>query len=94
MAEGADVANLRAIKKMGVKTGSVSLNKGWELVRQGAEAKVFKGTFDGRPAIAKQRFSKGYRHPALNTMLSSQRLRSEIKRNLKCRKEGMTVKFT
>jgi len=87
MTEEGEKATMRAIKKMKVKIGTVNL-KDWEMVRQGAEARVFKGTFDGRSAIAKQRFPKGYRHPALNSMLSSQRLRSEVKRNLKCRKEG------
>ncbi|XP_059483244.1 EKC/KEOPS complex subunit TP53RK [Neocloeon triangulifer] len=88
MTEGTEKATLRALKKMGVKTGPVDL-KDWELYRQGAEARVYKGSYDGRPSIAKLRFPKGYRHPVLNSMLSSQRLRSEVKRNLKCRTEGI-----
>jgi hypothetical protein len=84
---GDNKADFRAIKKMGVKNGSVNL-KDWELIQQGAEARIYKGIFEGRQSIAKERFKKGYRHPALDSMLSSQRLRAEVKRNIKCRKEG------
>lgn len=37
---------------------------------QGAEAKVYEGTFCGRPAIFKQRFVKTYRLPQLDEHLT------------------------
>ncbi|XP_065346764.1 EKC/KEOPS complex subunit TP53RK [Cloeon dipterum] len=89
MTEGSEKATMRALKKMGIKTCAIHLNNDWELVRQGAEARVYKGSYEGRPSIAKQRFSKGYRHPVLDSSLSTQRLRSEVKRNLKCRTAGI-----
>ncbi|CAB3363265.1 Hypothetical predicted protein [Cloeon dipterum] len=71
MTEGSEKATMRALKKMGIKTCAFHLNNDWELVRQGAEARVYKGSYEGRPSIAKQR------------------LRSEVKRNLKCRTAGI-----
>ncbi|GAB1287219.1 Non-specific serine/threonine protein kinase [Apodemus speciosus] len=38
---------------------------GLELVQQGAEARVFRGRFQGRAAVVKHRFPKSYRHPEL-----------------------------
>nr|XP_019828306.1 PREDICTED: TP53-regulating kinase [Bos indicus] len=43
---------------------------GLELVKQGAEARVFRGRFQGRAAVVKHRFPKGYRHPTLEARLS------------------------
>lgn len=37
------------------------------LIKQGAEARVFESTFAGRKSIIKERFSKKYRHPTLDT---------------------------
>lgn len=37
--------------------------------------RVWEGTFLGRPAIVKQRFSKKYRHPALDAKLTVARLK-------------------
>lgn len=50
----------------------------WSLHSQGAEARVWEGTFLGRPAIAKQRFKKMYRHPALDARLTPARLKAEV----------------
>ena len=38
--------------------------------------RVWEGTFLGRPAIVKQRFSKQYRHPQLDAKLTAARLKS------------------
>jgi len=35
---------------------------GWELVAQGAEGRVWGLVVGGRPAVAKERFAKSYRH--------------------------------
>ena len=46
---------------------------GWQLLSQGAEARVFALTLCGRPAIAKERFKKRYRHPTLDEKLTARR---------------------
>jgi len=40
-----------------------------------ARQRIWEGVYLGRPAILKQRFSKRYRHPALDTRLTQSRLR-------------------
>ncbi|KAJ2769758.1 TP53 regulating kinase, partial [Coemansia nantahalensis] len=61
------------------------------MIRQGAEARVFKTTVDGRPAIAKQRFSKQYRHPELDRKLTRGRLNQEARSLRRCREHGLCV---
>ncbi|KAJ2842563.1 serine/threonine-protein kinase bud32 [Coemansia brasiliensis] len=61
------------------------------LIRQGAEARVFKTTVDGREVIAKQRFSKGYRHPDLDFKLTRGRLNQEARSLIRCRENGIAV---
>jgi TP53 regulating kinase-like protein len=51
---------------------------------QGAEAQLFRCTFFGRPAILKERFVKKYRHIELNSRLTKERIRAELKAILKC----------
>lgn len=51
--------------------------------------RVWEGSFLGRPAIVKQRFKKGYRHPILDTRLTAQRLRQEVRSMLRARKLGI-----
>ncbi len=46
---------------------------------RGAEAKVFKTTIDGQPALAKKRLAKAYRLPALDDAIRRQRTRREAK---------------
>ena len=48
--------------------------EGWTMIAQGAEAKVWKGQFFGRPCIMKERIPKLYRHPSLEASLSKKRL--------------------
>ncbi|KAJ2784163.1 serine/threonine-protein kinase bud32 [Coemansia javaensis] len=62
---------------------------GRELLRQGAEARVYKTTVDGRAAVAKQRFSKGYRHPELDRKLTRGRLNQEARSLRRCREHGV-----
>ena len=58
------------------------------LIKQGAEAKLYSGVFFGQPAIAKERFSKSYRHPVLDQTLTVRRVRSEVKCIQRCRAMG------
>lgn len=61
---------------------------GLELVKQGAEARVFRGHFQGRAAVVKHRFPKGYRHPALEARLGRRRTVQEARALLRCRRAG------
>ena len=58
------------------------------LLKQGAEAKLYTGAFFGRPTIAKERFSKSYRHPILDRTLTARRIRAEVKCIQRCRANG------
>ncbi|XP_008825646.1 EKC/KEOPS complex subunit TP53RK [Nannospalax galili] len=62
---------------------------GLELVKQGAEARVFRGRFQGRAAVVKYRFPKGYRHPALEARLGRRRTVQEARALLRCRRAGI-----
>ncbi|KAB0350210.1 EKC/KEOPS complex subunit TP53RK [Muntiacus reevesi] len=62
---------------------------GLELVKQGAEARVFRGRFQGRAAVVKHRFPKGYRHPTLEARLSRRRTVQEARALLRCRRAGI-----
>lgn len=59
-----------------------------ELVKQGAEARVYRAHFLGRPTIVKQRFPKRYRHPTLDEKLTHRRTTQEVRAILRCRKAG------
>lgn len=61
---------------------------GLQLVRQGAEACVYRGLFLGRAAVAKLRIPKRYRHPALEERLSRRRTAQEARSLLRCRRAG------
>ncbi|EDO33026.1 predicted protein [Nematostella vectensis] len=63
----------------------------WELVKQGAEAKIFFTEFYNRPTVVKQRFCKCYRHPSLDEKLTRRRTTQEVRSMLRCRKVGITT---
>ena len=66
--------------------------KDFELIKQGAEARIYKGLFDNaQPAIAKQRFKKTYRHPELDKTLTVKRIRNEVKLLNKASTFGVNV---
>lgn len=54
------------------------MEAGWELLAQGAEAKVYLARDPG-PSIIKDRLPKPYRHPELDKKLSKKRFRGEVK---------------
>ncbi|KAH9515751.1 TP53 regulating kinase [Bulinus truncatus] len=60
-----------------------------KLIKQGAEAKLYMFDFYGRPCIVKERFQKKYRHPSLDTTLTNQRIKSEVRASLRCRMAGI-----
>ncbi|KAI4873427.1 hypothetical protein NFI96_019855 [Prochilodus magdalenae] len=61
------------------------------LVKQGAEARVYRGRFLGKSAIIKERFPKLYRHPSLDEKLTRRRTAQEVRSILRCRKAGINA---
>ncbi|CAG8604791.1 2462_t:CDS:2 [Paraglomus brasilianum] len=61
------------------------------LIKQGAEARVYTTPFLTRAAIAKERFRKTYRHPLLDKKLTDRRLVQEARCLVKCRNIGVDV---
>ncbi|KAK4755667.1 hypothetical protein SAY87_009424 [Trapa incisa] len=59
------------------------------LLKQGAEARVFESNFVGRRCIIKERFSKKYRHPSLDSKLTLKRLNAEARCMTKARRLGV-----
>lgn len=63
----------------------------WSLLKQGAEARVYKTEFYKKKAIVKERFSKSYRHPSLDEKLTHRRTTQEVRSMLRCRKAGIST---
>merc|ERR1719427_1265240 len=61
----------------------------FSLYKQGAEAKLYTGSFLGQQVIVKERFSKKYRHPDLDVKLTSDRHKAEARALLKCKQIGV-----
>ena len=61
----------------------------WTLLKQGAEAKLRVGTFLGQKAVLKERFSKTYRHPELDSRLTKDRFKGEVRSLLRCKTLGI-----
>ncbi|CAK9167863.1 unnamed protein product [Ilex paraguariensis] len=62
------------------------------LIKQGAEARVFESMFVGRKSIVKERFSKKYRHPSLDSKLTLKHLNEEEARCMtKARRLGVST---
>ncbi|XP_058096624.1 uncharacterized protein LOC131242172 isoform X1 [Magnolia sinica] len=61
------------------------------LLKQGAEARVFESTFLGKRSIVKERFSKKYRHPLLDSKLTLKRLNAEARCMTKARRLGVST---
>lgn len=51
----------------------------YELIAQGAEARLYKGTYLNRPVLIKHRFVKKYRHESLDKSLASHQIKSEAR---------------
>jgi len=63
----------------------------YQLFKQGAEAKLYTGTFLGQDVVVKERFSKKYRHPALDSQLTKDRHKAEVRALLRCKQIGVCV---
>eukprot|EP00079_Xenopus_tropicalis_P009305 XP_002933205.1 PREDICTED: TP53-regulating kinase [Xenopus tropicalis] len=64
---------------------------GLSLMKQGAEARVYRGRFLGKAAVVKERFPKAYRHPALDGKLTHRRTAQEVRSIVRCRKAGISA---
>ena len=64
----------------------------FKLIKQGAEARLYLGTYLGKPTIVKERFSKTYRHPALDERLTKERTRNEVKGIMRAKQAGILVR--
>lgn len=85
------VRKIQRFVNMAVEGNSVALPqflKKIELIKQGAEARVYRGSFLGKPTIVKERFPKLYRHPLLDEKLTHRRTVQEVRSILRCRKAG------
>lgn len=63
----------------------------WNLLKQGAEARVYRTEFYNKKTIVKERFSKSYRHPSLDEKLTHRRTNQEVRSMLRCRKAGIST---
>ncbi|XP_076831991.1 EKC/KEOPS complex subunit TP53RK [Brachyhypopomus gauderio] len=61
------------------------------MIKQGAEARVYRGTFLGKSVIIKERFPKLYRHPLVDEKLTRRRTTQEVRSILRCRKAGINA---
>ncbi|XP_034938920.1 EKC/KEOPS complex subunit Tp53rk isoform X2 [Chelonus insularis] len=61
----------------------------FELMCQGAEARLYKGQYLGRMAIKKERFKKTYRHPDLDERLTKDRIKSEYRAIVRAKIAGV-----
>ncbi|XP_067244759.1 EKC/KEOPS complex subunit Tp53rkb-like isoform X1 [Chanodichthys erythropterus] len=71
-----------------LKASVPSYLKDAQLIKQGAEARVYRGTFLGRSVIIKERFPKLYRHPEVDEKLTRRRTTQEVRSILRCRRAG------
>eukprot|EP01017_Pseudomicrothorax_dubius_P033604 TRINITY_DN4517_c0_g1_i5.p1 TRINITY_DN4517_c0_g1~~TRINITY_DN4517_c0_g1_i5.p1 ORF type:complete len:242 (+),score=38.32 TRINITY_DN4517_c0_g1_i5:157-882(+) len=71
----------------------VEAEASYELISQGAEARVYKTFFLGGPCIVKERFEKKYRNPALDEKLTRERILSEVRNMSKLRKQGINTPY-
>ncbi|KAL5036873.1 serine/threonine-protein kinase bud32 [Batrachochytrium dendrobatidis] len=62
-----------------------------KVLKQGAEARIYRCDFSGRPAIAKQRFRKTYRNPVLDQKLTAKRVVQEARCLHRLRKAGINT---
>ncbi|XP_065666763.1 EKC/KEOPS complex subunit TP53RK [Hydra vulgaris] len=61
------------------------------MIKQGAEAKVYRCEFFGQEVVVKQRFKKSYRHPILDDKLTRKRTSQEVRSMLRCHKAGIKI---
>ncbi|XP_017016656.1 EKC/KEOPS complex subunit TP53RK [Drosophila kikkawai] len=60
-----------------------------EILKQGAEGRLYLGDFKGESCLIKERFVKKYRHPELDTQITRQRMKAEAKAASRCLAAGI-----
>ncbi|XP_076169548.1 TP53 regulating kinase [Ptiloglossa arizonensis] len=63
----------------------------FELIAQGAEARVYKGVYLGKPTLIKERFKKKYRHTDLDTRLTKDRIKAECRAMIRAKAAGVVT---
>lgn len=61
------------------------------VLKQGAEAKLYLGEFNGKPCLVKERFVKNYRLSELDKTLTKSRIKAEQKTVKRCEDAGIAV---
>ena len=67
----------------------VDLSRGFTVFKQGAEARLHRGTFLDLKAVAKERFPKKYRHPQLDRQLTRDRVKGEARSLVRAKMLGV-----
>lgn len=62
-----------------------------EILKQGAEGRIYLGEFKGESCLIKERFIKQYRHPELDAQITRQRIKAEVKACSRCLAAGIIV---
>lgn len=62
-----------------------------EIIKQGAEGKLYIGAFEGNPCLVKERFVKKYRLTELDKTLTKCRMKAEQKTSKRCEDIGIIV---
>ena len=68
--------------------GREGVKSDWTLLKQGAEARIYRSSFLGHHSIIKERFKKSYRHPKLDAKLTQKRTSQEVRTIMRCRQAG------
>ncbi|KOC60153.1 TP53-regulating kinase [Habropoda laboriosa] len=63
----------------------------FELIAQGAEARLYKGDYLGKSTLIKERFEKKYRHTDLDTRLTKDRIRAECRAIIRAKAAGVAT---
>lgn len=61
------------------------------IIKQGAEAKLYSGTYNGQECLVKERFVKNYRLPELDQSLTKSRIKAEQKTTKRCEECSIKV---
>ncbi|CAL7935776.1 unnamed protein product [Xylocopa violacea] len=61
----------------------------FELIAQGAEARIYKGIYLGKPTLIKERFEKKYRHAELDVRLTKDRIKAECRAIIRAKIAGV-----
>ncbi|XP_034250440.1 EKC/KEOPS complex subunit TP53RK [Thrips palmi] len=63
--------------------------EGFEMMKQGAEGRLFRGAYLGKPTVVKERFKKMYRHPDLDEHLTKDRIKAEARAIVRSKAAGV-----